>query len=713
MTWWAWLWLATAWSGELTLPGTESTVVLPRAVVAPVEAALVASGKGQHAEAARLLAAVSGGDAEADVRYLEALARYDAGELRGAERVSAVGLQADPTHGGLLVLHGLVLADLGRGAEALGVLERGLRAARGDRDDRLAYRGLLVSGLVHVDAGRTAEARAAWTEAKASATALGDADALAEVDANLRSLDGRAADDPIGQVSEKLSKGDLTAAKALVAAQSGTDHRSQARKGISQALVLRAEGRLDAAAQQLIASLQHTDAGGLIREEVAARLELAHLYHLSGKRNEARGELGAALQRLSGTSFAVHEVDVRVARGRHALLEDRVEDARADLVAAERTAAGVSWPLTAVRLAELRAGVAAAAGDRAAAESALRAAREGWSKIGYPTEAARVACDGIRLAAAAGVDVGAWRELALDAFAEAKDPAGAVHVAIAEGLGHARAKKDDAALRSFAAAIVAARAAGGPAGERLQRVAESDAGEVLKRYQPAEAAIAKAKELGLTGALGSHEAYLTARAAYETATRDFQSARYSAARDGFDRAVAGFVAAGEADLAQSARRNRAWSAWNVAAALEPAQAFAAYEALAAEVGGLGDAELEVRTISGAAIAAGRLQRTDAVTRLRTCAARADAAKLPDLSGRCYGELVQQALPLDERVTAAREAARRRPDRVGAVALYRAAVEAFNAEQFVLAEELLVAARPIASDLAGDVEALLAKARAAR
>ncbi len=707
MCWWL-LALAALAGQSVVLPGADAVGEVDGPDAGLVQDALALLGEGRPHDAAERL--VGAKKPDADVRYVEAWARYAGGELRAAERVTASGLELDPSHGPLLALYGLVLADLGRGEEALGVLTRAgdRAAAAGDRASQ--YRVLLVSGLAQSDLGRASKAREAWSAARGIAEALGDAAKVDEVDAQLERLDGGRGGDVVGQVSEALARGDLAGARRLASASSAPDRRSKTAAAIAVALVQRAEGRLDLAASELTAAVVVAREGGLVREEVAARTELARVLHLAGRVDDARTQLDEAKLRVQGTSFKVQAVDLAAARGRQALLEGRLADAVAELSAAQAVAAGLEDKPMSWRLAELTGGVKAAQGDAAAAEVALRAAVAGWGEAGWYSEAARVAADGVRVAAAARRPVDGWRTEARAWFGRAGDSLAEVHIDVSEGLGLASSGQDDAALIVFARAWKAAVAMSSPTAKRMAGVAGSDAAEVLRRMKPTERALQAVKDLGLEPVVAEHAAWLAARAAYDQATRDFQAGRHADARRGFQAAVEGFEGAGERELAATARRGLAWATWNEATGSEPAIALPAFEALIPTARALGDRELEIRSLAAGAVAAGRVGVADAPARLREGAARAGEAGYVDLAARCWAELANQALPLTERAAAARQAFSMRKDHVGVNAMIRVAIAALEASDGGLASELASAVRPYAADQLGTVEEVLAQAR---
>jgi tetratricopeptide (TPR) repeat protein len=701
------LWVALVWAedgahGVVQLPSSDAEIEISADASDAVQSGLDALEAHHWEEAARQFRALADAGTDVRLRWWEAIARYEGGELRAAERAAAQGLQVDAQHPGLLDLMGLVLTDLGRADEGKVLVERALSAARRLKDRGLEARALLHLGLGAADQGDYGIARSSWSACREVALAAGDTAMVGEVDAQLASLEGRGGD-VVGQVSERLGRGDIAGAKALAASVSGADARSRARGGVVRAMVLRAEGRLDEAAAALIVALEAASATGLLREGVAARLELAHVLHLGAHPKEAAARLEEALALVSGTSFRVYDVDLHTARGRYALLDEQLDLAEAELADARAAAATVQDPHARLRIAELAGSVASARGDATGAQAALREAVAGWEKAAFYTEAARVACEGVRTAAAAKQSTDAWRAEAERLFASARDPQGPAHVRMSEGIGRAKASDFEGAVRQFADAARRARAVGA---EGLASVADGNAGLALQRIQPADRALAVARELGIEGVLKTEGNYLDAKAAYEAGMKHFQAGRYPEARSAFESARTGFAAAGQPDMEKTARRSLAWARYNEVTTAEPAAALPVYEALVPEATALNDHDLQVRAQAAAAIAAGRLGRPDAVSRLRFAVTAAEQAGMKDLAGRCWAEIASQDIQLTERAEAARAALAWRPDQVGATAILTAAVAAWNAGDTALCQALLAEGRPFAGSLAGDYDALL-------
>jgi hypothetical protein len=474
----------------------------------------------------------------------------------------------------------------------------------------------------------------------------------------------------------------------------------------------RVAGRLDPASAAASSALRVARETGLIREEVAGLTELGRVLHLGGRRADAWVALDAALARVRGTSFRVQEGELRVLRGRLRLLDDERDAARAELSAVEALMGQVHEPQLTLRLAELRAGVAAVDGDAAGALGALSAARSGWERLGLLIEAARVAADAVRLGAWSGASTAVEEAEALRLFGAASDPLGPVHVAIARGLGLARRGDDLAALDAFAAASRAARALGTDGASRMARVAEDDAAAVLLRIQPASLAQERAAALGLTHALAGYQGWLDGKVAYEAASKKFKAADYAGARVDFLSAAVAFETVAESDNARTCRRGAALSAYNEALGMEPSAALPRYAEAVDHAAAAGDAELGLRARVGWAVAMGKAGSPDARARLREVAMEAEAAGQAEQAGRAWASLAGLEPRAADKADAARRAWGDRQDQVAVVAMYNAAVAAYNQGDLKLAGALLREVQPGAGAMAGDVAELLRDVAAA-
>ena len=115
-------WLAVALAAPEVTVAEEAT--FDDGADQAVEEAFAALAAQRFDDAARQFGALAEASDSAEYTYFAALARYEAGDLRRAERLLAAGAARYDDYGPLHNLHGLTLADLGRGDDALVALSR-------------------------------------------------------------------------------------------------------------------------------------------------------------------------------------------------------------------------------------------------------------------------------------------------------------------------------------------------------------------------------------------------------------------------------------------------------------------------------------------------------------------------------------------------------------------------------------------------------------
>lgn len=672
---------------------------------AALGAAQQALEAGRFTEAASAFAALTEADPSGEAHLGEAIARYEAGDLRGAERASHAGLQRISDHAGLLNLYGLVLADLGRGREAVGVLERARDAAEGGDDPVLLARVLLNRGLVEADAGRLAAARSAYETARREAEAAGAVGLAEQASLQILHLERAGGADRVGRVAGALAAGRLDEARAALTPPDA-GRRDRARAEIAQGLVARAEGRLDAAADHLRAAHRLAEEGALLRESAVARLELARVHRLAGAVGTARDVLLGVRASLEGTSFRLRHADAEVALGRLLVQVGDLDGAADALARARRLVGAMEHPAAKVQLEELQGDVAAARGADAEADAARARAETGWAGLDRAADAARVAAARVRAAAQTGHALRARRDGALARFEAAGDALGPAHVALAEGLGLAAGDDVEGALRAFAQAHAVARQVGGPRGERLAGVAEADIAEALVVLGHDAEALSVAEELGVGAAIERHAIWTEARARYAAGRSAYDAGQYDAAAEAFVGARAAFERLGEASSARATRRALAWARWNQLVEAPAARIAADMPGLVAEGEAVDDEELAIRASVAGAVAAAELGRPGARARLDAAADRADAGALPALAARCHAAAADLPGTLGDRAAAARRAAARAPGPDAAWALYSVAVDAYQADDLALARALAEEALPFAGKLEGDLREIV-------
>lgn len=696
-----WFWLTKlAFAGAtVTLPATDTEVEFATSAQGEVEAAMSALSAAKFDEAARAFAALADASGSADLRYLEAVSRYEAGDLAQAERAAADGLKRDAKHAPLLALYGLILGDLGRGDEALTTLDRAKTAAT---DPLVQARVVLNRGVIRLDRGEVALAIADFTEAKTAAGKLGAADLVATADEDLAlaaavSGDG-AGSDALGVVGSKLRKGDIAGAKAAIPS-APTDRRGKVRVLLASGSVLRAEGRLDDAAATLTKALAAAREGGLIRESAAALAALGVVYGAAGRYELANDRLQEAVSLVAGTSFRANEVGYRVEAGRVAVRLEDLEGARGQLAVARRVAAGVEDPLGTARLAELEGLIADQANDVTAATTAFTKSIDTYERRGEWAEAARVGTE--LVTSAAGRDEAALKTAITRTeglFSKSGDVLGPAHAAVAEGLGRSRRGDLDGALTAFSRASTAAEAVGTARGRSVAAIAREDGAQTLKALGHSEDAVAKAQKYGLGDAVKSHEGFAAAQQDYETARAAFDAKKYSTAKTAFERSWKGFEAIGETAYAAQARRGRAWSEFNATVGQPAASAAPVWAKLVEEATVLGEAELRIRAMGAGALDAAELKSPGALASVRAAGDAAEKYGLTPLAGQLYAKRAELETSLDDRLAAARRAWSLRTDKVGVYAMYSVAVDLYNAERYAEARAIAEEVFPVAGDL---------------
>jgi hypothetical protein len=701
----AWMvgWLAWGAPEELqvVLVGTDQTARVPVGAEADVLAGAEALLAGQPAAAAEAYARSAAAYPDADLDYQAAAARYLAGELLAAEQACAAALERDRGLAPALALQGMVAVDRGRTQEGLALLSR---ARAGTRDPRLLARVALMEGQGRWDLGDGAAATVAWEEARRRAAELPDALLVAAAEAQLARARGMGAGDALLEISRALGRGDRAEASRLVANLPQGSARADVTAALGAALVDRSEGRLVASLSNAMRAATTARAMGLVREEVAAWQEVATAHTLSGQRAEAAGALSTAASRLEGTGLRAEVAAVAVRQGHLALLNGDASAADAALARAVSAGARHADPTVVLRIDELVVALAAARGRGDLARWKDLVA--GWQRLGLPAEGGRVGADGVLALSALGVDAAPLRAVALSAFADASDPLGAVHLDIAAGLGLAKRGDAEGALRSFATASVVARRQQGELARELSEVAEGNAAELLRTFQPAARAAELAGALGLSHVLAPQAAFVAARAAWQRGEGAFKAGAWSDAIAAFTEAASGFEAAGDSDNAAQARRGLALAAVQEASAVADLQAEQRLWELALEAArGAADAEVVARADAGLAMSLAKQGASTAWPSLQRTAAAAEAAGLRDVAGRAWKVAVGVAPDVASAAAAARSAWRLRPDAMGAAAVYNAAIRAWDAGDAATCLSLLGLIRGRAGALEGDVEGL--------
>lgn len=682
-----WWFLGSAVAGvTVSLPASDSEVVFEEDARGAVEQGMLALRDGRFEAAGRSFRALGEAGGGASAHYLEALAWYEGGQLRAAESAARRLLRVDREHGPGLALMGLILADSGKGLDALMNFDRAAKRAAATDDGRLAAQVLVNRGLVQMDLGSLAEARGTFQAALARASEVNDPALTALATENLATLAsltgaGGQGGDAMSAVVTRLRQGDVAGARAAVAKPSDADRRGQVRALLADALVDRAAGALDPANVKLRTALGLAREGGLVRETAACLAELGTLYSLAGRFDVSLQLHQEAVGLVAGTSFRLREVGYRVEAGRVAVRLGDVRQARNQLDAAAAVAVDVEDPLGKARIAELRGQIAAREDRVDDAAAQLQAAIDVYRAHGHRADEARLCTDLVALWS--GKDESAarkWRKRALTAFAGVGNRAGPAHVEVSAGLGYARRLDLDSALAAFLEAARLAEALDTDRGRQIATHARENAAQALKALGHTDELadeMASATELG--GVMAQQGRFAEAESLYQKALEAYNRGEYRSAYDGFDAAVRAFKTLGETGYAHTSRRGRGWAGRGLALRAQPAQALGLYETAERDGLAAGDAELRSKARVGAALTAADLKRKDAVKRLTAAAETAEFSGYDDDAGRCFARIAEVADGLDTRVAAARRALdlRGRGDSEATYAVYSVAVDAFN------------------------------------
>jgi hypothetical protein len=116
----------------VTLPSTSQEIELEVSAASELEGAMGDLAAGRFEVAARRFEALAKAGSSADLWYLLAVAEVELGELHRAEVAIREGFSRNSNHAPLLALKAFVLAEAGRGAEALVTLDRAGALATSD-----------------------------------------------------------------------------------------------------------------------------------------------------------------------------------------------------------------------------------------------------------------------------------------------------------------------------------------------------------------------------------------------------------------------------------------------------------------------------------------------------------------------------------------------------------------------------------------------------
>ena len=685
-------------TGELELSS------LPAEAVAAGQAALTA---GDFEQAASLFHALYLANGGAPAALTEAVALYEAGDLRAAKTAVEASLALAPRGVSAKNLLGLILVDGGAVVEGLKVLEEAAGLAKGG-DPRVSARIQLNLALAALDQGRAGDARSGFEIVRLKASELGDGALAGAASQGLMATAGLSGAD-VG-VGALLGRGDLAGATAQAKKQAATATipRQRINAELDLAAVERAQGYLDASVSRLRTAIDAARDAGMMREVGIGLGHLGLAYTLLGQHPLAADALRAGVNEATKAGYRVIEVDLRCELG-FALVHMAQEVPAAEQQRlAGALLAKMDYPAGIARQAELGGAIASAQGDISTANEALGKAAAWYVSNGRSLDAARVETQ--RAAAWQRSDPAqaeAYARKAEGYFAAARDPLGPAHVALARALADARAQRLPEALAGFARAATLAEATKTGGGQALARVAREDAASTLVSLGAGKDIAALAAQQGLGDLVIRATEMQAAFAQYEGGLKLYEAHQWAEARQSFGTAQAAFSKLGETPYAVRAHRAAVWSQYNATIALPVAQAVVAWSKLVPEAAQVEDPELFARAYGASAVAVHQVGAEDPTERLKECVRRAASMGLGDVEARCHGALAEREGDLNARALSARAANKLMPAEASTVyALYSVAVDAYNADRLDLARELATLARPNAGALAGQLDVIL-------
>lgn len=660
---------------------------------------------GDFETAARLFESLADAGGGVPARVAQAIALYEAGDLRRAQKAAEQALSIDPKHLACGNILGLILVDSGAVLPGIEKLEatRALAVAAGNK--AVEARALANIGLGWLDQGDVDKAKAALTQAQQMAVALNDAalqDAVADSMQALAGLSGQ--DQGVGQL---LGKGDLKGAQATAekALSTAKTRRDRVFASIQLAAVERAQGRLSAAITRLDEAVRVARAAGMTRELAMALGQLGVAHLLAGRQPLAADALLSGAGEAQRGGYRVLEVDLRCELGITYMQMGKVAEAEAQQRAVGALLGAMTYPQGVARQAELGGLIAAAKGDLPTATTALSRAVSHHEALGRPLDAARAATElSAALQATDPAAAQTWADRATGLFGKAGEPLGPAHIALARALADARANNLDSALTGFAQAAELAGKVGGERAAALAQIAREDAAQALVAMGSNTDMARTAANQGLTALVDRQVKLKDGFDTYDAGLAAYQAGDFVAARTKFNAARQTFEALGETAYLSRARRAAAWSLYNQAVALPDAQAAPLWTQLVDETAKLDDPELFARTYAASTLTAHALGQTDLGARYEECIRLSRTAGLPDVEARCHGAIAEEEGDIDNRATHAKQAATLAAGEPFATyALYSVAVDACNAERNALALDLVKLAMPHAGTLKSALE----------
>lgn len=718
-----WLWfllLPSVAADSVQLPNSETQIIFDEDPSAALAVAMQNMNEANYVDAAAGFEALADASPRRGLRLLEALAWYEAGNLRKCE-IAVERAQGDPrTAGDVMALMGLVYADKGQGTQALRELDRAESNARSSENQILMARIALNRAQIYMDEGTLDAAQRELSRAKQLGESHGAADIVHVARANLARLDARlnGGNGPasVDLVSARLRAGDVAGARAAIPPETPQDRRTLVRSKLSTGLVLRAESDHARASVVLREALALAREGGLVRETAAIIAELGTLFRLSGQFESALVHFQEAIGLVASTSMRVQEVAYRVEAARVATRLKELDQAENQLMVARRRAGGHDRELQLARISEVNGLIFEQRGDSTAADRAFQEASTTYAQASQWADEARVQT--YRVSLWAGVDSNQQakaEQAAAKAFGRFDERLGPAHIAVARGLGLARHGQLSEAVDAFLSGANLALASGMPSGRRVALRARENAAEAMTAMGlTSPGASAGPRDEALEAVASRQRAFKAGEAAYGRGKDDYNTGKYESAEAHFDEAVSAFQQIGDQGYLDTARRSRGWSRLMLGRSAPSARGLQLLEA--AERDGLdcGDESLRIKARFAAAMVSRDLGLPNHVQRMVAAADLAEAGGEQDIAGQAFAMLAELATELPSRVRAARRSATLLgPEHpAAAYAMYSVAVDAHNQGDSRLAAELAREVLPVGGALTGAIKAVLEAAEAA-
>lgn len=666
-----WMWLAAALWGAQATPvvrwGVPTWEDSPSVAVSSARAAV---DEGRWDDAVRELRALAQASGDPALIGWWAVALVESEAPRQAEAVLAEALTRHPNDVDLHLWMGRVLAEIGRGSEALDRVRTVLQEGTAWQRTHASW----VASVVEEDRGSRSSAIARMRDAERWAEASGDAALLASCRARRRAVEGRGpVEDVVGRVSDALSRGEAGQARGYLSPGETGGRLEKARQKIAQAMVSRHEGRPD----EGLALLEEawalaSDAGG-VRERLLADLERGRALSARGRGDEALVVWGEAIASAARTSLRVREVELRVEQATLWIRRGELDRAEEALLTLDARAREVERQELSARRQEVQALLRAAQGRGDEALRGWAAAVDIWDALDKPVEVARVILEEERWRSRA--DRGTLSDRQVSRLKRAGLRAPQAERVAARGLGLADAARWPEAIAALERAHELAKSAG-------------DAGLIgrVSSWREQAAQWRGGAPDGLADRLRAAE---QGRGWYRRGREAYEAGRFEDAARSMEAAVEALTRAEDQEALRQARDAWWMARWNHALGLPPEEAEASLDSLHQEAESRGWSQRAARALATRAVLASQAGRPDGAL-LKEASTAAKKAGLTDLARQCAVERVRLLPPL-----VAAELARRldgeRSDSLGPRALVDAAFVAWRSGDSDLARALLTEA----------------------